>query len=642
MKKLKQAFLLSICTLLISCQEQMLMEQGTPLNESGSQTSSTQAAPIPVSSDLAGVQYEEPITTNITGNEGEFMAIIKPGYSEEQILQTIGATVTRIKTYIPRFRMIAFSATSTQIYSLMNNPLIQAIQVDVDLKMHLSTATTQVRAREVRDHGVEGEGARVCIIDSGINYHRDLNIPEVEYDFVESDDKAEDDNGHGTAVAGIVSSMDEDLAFVKGNSGVAPRATLLIAKVFGPDGTASGSTIASALDWCAKNKADVINMSLGHGGFISSCDTDFTALFSNKVAGLGIIVVAASGNDGFTDRVSSPACGSKVLGVGSVNKQDMKSSFSNAGSEVALSAPGEGIMTTTASGSYGSFSGTSAATPFVAGAAALLKSMPENPDASKIKEALIRGAKDLGTPGKDSSYGQGRLDVAASYNYIRSMGGSTGGTSGGVTGGGTSGGFTGETSGGSTGGVIQPEPPSKFKLGIVTKSNEAKSNSFRSSQRSIVKDCPADHYLTDLEVQGATWFIYPSITWFRMECQALKSLNTSTEFGKRQGSSVRGNLCSDKKAIIGLDIKSGSNIKDLRSECADLSYDTTKAGAVKLTNPTVSRYALGRSFFLDDKESLTCPENMVAVGIDASYKSDSDEWAFTRLALRCAMISTSK
>jgi subtilisin family serine protease len=77
-------------------------------------------------------------------------------------------------------------------------------------------------------------------------------------------------------------------------------------------------------------------MSLGHGGYTSTCDSDFTALFSNTTSDRGIIVVAASGNDGYQDKISSPACGSKVIAVGSVNKSDQYSSFSNASNQVDL------------------------------------------------------------------------------------------------------------------------------------------------------------------------------------------------------------------------------------------------------------------------------------------------------------------
>jgi subtilisin family serine protease len=596
-------------------------------------------------------QTKAPVTPiTVTGREGNFMAIINDGYSEAAILKMASTIGITIKRYIPSFRMIAFSASPDQIELLKISPLIKDIQVDVVIPMQLNTATTQIRSREVRDKGTHGQGARVCIIDSGMNYHSELPMPEKEYDFVDSDSRAEDENGHGTAVAGIIASQDPDLTLVKGKSGVAPESILLIAKVFGPSGTASGSSIAAALDWCASNNAHVINMSLGHGGYPSSCDTDFTALFSNQTADKGIVVVAASGNDGFTDKVSSPACGSKVIGVGSVSKQDVKSGFSNAGSEVAISAPGEFISTTSHNGGFKSFSGTSAAAPFVAGVAALLKSMPEKPTALKIKDALLMGAKDLGAPGKDPQYGYGRVDAAESYNYIKSTsgGGLTGGTSGGSSGG-TTGGSTGGTTGGSTGGTTgggtggSTDVPTKFSFGMVTTSNEARSRAYKSSQSKVVQDCPANHYLSDFEVQGTTWFLSPSITWFKLECQSLKSLDTSVQIGQKRGSSkISNNFCGAKKAITALDIKTGSYIKDIRTECADVTYDSQKAGSVKIDGHAVTKYAFGRGFLFDSNTPVDCPANMVAVGLDASYKSDRDEWAFTRLKLRCAPITTSK
>lgn len=122
----------------------------------------------------------------------------------------------------------------------------------------------------------------------------------------------------------------------------------------------------------------------------------------------------------------------------------------------------------------------------------------------------------------------------------------------------------------------------------------------------------------------------------------MNSLDTSTQIGEKKGSSASGNLCDDKKAITGLEVKTASNIKDIRPECASVSYDRDKAGNVKTEGHTASKYALKRSFYFDEEDNLSCPYNTVAIGIDASYKSDSDEWAFTRLSLRCAKLSTSQ
>lgn len=551
-------------------------------------------------------------TVFISGTQKVFIAqtnVLVDAQLESQLTLQFGITVKR------RFRKLkgfVFSATDLQAEALKASPVILGVQAEVAVKMSLNTAVSQIEADHVHNEGYNGTGTKVCIIDSGLNDHANLPNPDAEYDFYNSDSIAEDQNGHGTAVAGIIASNHSAGIGINSYKGVAPGSRLLIAKVFGAADSSSSATIVSALDWCADNGAEVINMSLGHGGYSSACDTEYTALFANNTAALGIVVVAASGNDGYTDKISSPACGSKVLSVGSVSKTDARSSFSNGASILNVMAPGEYITTTNKNGSFSTFSGTSAATPFVTGVAALLKSLPEDPSAEEIKLAIKTTAKDLGAVGKDNLYGNGRIDAYAAYNYI----------SGNGSGGGP---LTFETSSGVLDGSVQ-------------------GSQYRSNQSYFQVDCPADHYLSDLEIQKSVWFLYPTITWFKYHCQSMKSLDTSKSFGRKRYSgdtNVSKNHCADKKAITGLEVTYDWYIKDFRIQCADLSYHASVAGDVSTINKTISQSTIfGRGDFNDSEELIECPEGEVVVGFEGNSKSDRNEWAITKFGVRCSPIQT--
>jgi subtilisin family serine protease len=616
--------LLVLLGLLTACQETITppgQEESQSVEAEGTTTTGTTSPTVTpltatLSPDLGGV-----IDVATVGNESSqnYLAILNSGYTGSTIQMLATTFGIQAKKVIHRFSMLSFKATPSQVNLMRSSPFVKSIQADVLIKMHLNTGVSQIRAKNVQDLGVDGSGVRVCVIDSGLNPHNNLAIPANEYDFVNDDTDADDEHGHGTAVTGIIASQHSGTLVLPGYKGVAPSVTLLVAKVFGASGTASGSVIASALDWCANNNAQVINMSLGHGGFATACDTDYTALMANTVAQLGISVVAASGNDGYANLISSPACGSKVISVGSVSKADMVSSFSNKGSILDLTAPGESITTTNSTGGFSAVSGTSAAAPFVTGVIALLKSLPESPSAETIKQALFSGAKDLGSAGKDDSYGYGRVDALAAYNLIKNIsgGGTTGGTGGGTL---------------------------SFSVSSPVLADDVRSTQYSSSQTQASKNCPSGHYLSDLEIQRSYWGVYRSITWMKLKCQSMQSLNTSQEMGvKRYAGSknVKTNVCTNKRGITGINVVYDRYIKDFKFECSQLSYSSTTPGNVTVLDRKLnSSHTFGYKQWDDYEEEMRCPGNSIAVGLEVHAKKDKNEWAFTRLGLRCADIAT--
>jgi len=301
-----------------------------------------------------------------------------------------------------------FTATVSRSYyeQLKSNPNLEVFE---DHRFHvvLDDSGPLIGANNVpgliyNGSNVTGSGISVCIIDTGINYsHPALGgcsqasflagtcakVPG-GYDYVNSDSDPADDNGHGTHVAGIVASTDSTYR------GIAPNASIVAMKVLDSSGAGYGSDIISAIDWCVTNAArfniSAISMSLGGDAlFTTYCDSDSTESASAFAAPIddavahNISVVIASGNDASTTGISSPACIKNATSVGATTKADAIASYSNRNNITDLLAPGSLITSLrwsptscisacTCSGIYMTCSGTSMATPHVAGAIALL------------------------------------------------------------------------------------------------------------------------------------------------------------------------------------------------------------------------------------------------------------------------------
>lgn len=244
-----------------------------------------------------------------------------------------------------------------------------------------------------------GKGAKIAIVDTGVAKHPDIGKISAQRDFVNDDGRADDDVGHGTHVTGIAAALTNN---TRGVAGGCPSCTLMIAKVLDAQG-GYDSDIAKGINWSADRHADVINLSLG--------GTGKSAVLGRAVARAwrkGTVVVAAAGNE-HTRRPSYPAAYPQAIAVGATNKFDKMARFSNRGSWVDLTAPGVSIYSTVP-GSYKAYSGTSMASPHVAGLAGLLAS--QNLSARQIRARMQNTAVDLGPRGKDPYYGYGRINAA--------------------------------------------------------------------------------------------------------------------------------------------------------------------------------------------------------------------------------------
>jgi subtilisin family serine protease len=281
----------------------------------------------------------------------------------------------------------------------------------------------------------------VAVIDSGVDYtHPELggcSISQVNgnsctrvapgYDYFNFDNDPSDDNGHGTHVAGIISSSTNNGS---GISGINWNARIIPIKVLNQWGQGYDSDISSGIVFAADRGAKVINLSLG--GFGQS-QTMTNAV--NYALSRGILVVAAAGNNNADVKYFTPANIAGVMAVSATDENDLKASFSNYGDSVSISAPGTNIISLRAAGTdlycasgacnqriinniYYRASGTSMSSPHVAGAAAIVWSGNTSLSGEAIKNILINSSKDINTPGFDASSGYGRLDLGSALTNM--------------------------------------------------------------------------------------------------------------------------------------------------------------------------------------------------------------------------------
>lgn len=268
-----------------------------------------------------------------------------------------------------------------------------------------------IQAPEAWKEGGSTEQVTVAVLDTGVDYtHPDLaNRVDAHngYNYIDGNFDVMDDDGHGTHVAGIIATELNNI----GIAGVCGDANVKILplKVLDDQGNGTMYDVSFAIMDAVDKGADVINLSLsGERG------QEEPKMLQEAIAYAlmhDVVVVAAAGNDG--DRVGRyvPASIPGVIAVSAVDEEMELAKFSNYGSEIALAAPGEEILSTYLRGRYVYASGTSQAAPFVSGTIALMKAAEPQLTVQDIKERLQRTAIDLGRKGPDEKYGYGLVNA---------------------------------------------------------------------------------------------------------------------------------------------------------------------------------------------------------------------------------------
>ncbi|GFZ29832.1 hypothetical protein CSC2_03580 [Clostridium zeae] len=294
---------------------------------------------------------------------------------------------------------------------LLKDSNVAYVEVDNVVKVADTTfsnwGVSDINAQASWQSGFTGKGVKVAVIDTGAATHSDLSITGGTNVISGSTTASfSDDNGHGTHVAGIIGAK----GVSGGVKGVAPDASIYAVKALDSSGSGYTSDVISGIDWAIENKMDIISMSLGSSQSDTSLQNAVDTAYNS-----GILVVAAAGNDGNADgtgtNVEYPANYSSVIAVGAVDSTNKRAYFSSTGSKVEVSAPGVNITSTYLNGSYAQMSGTSMATPFVAGDLALLKQKYPSYTNVQLRNLLDSNIVDLGVSGRDSSYGFGLIQA---------------------------------------------------------------------------------------------------------------------------------------------------------------------------------------------------------------------------------------
>jgi thermitase len=258
-------------------------------------------------------------------------------------------------------------------------------------------------------------GAPIAIVDSGVDAgHEDLQGRVAACAHAAGGKVitggCDDDNGHGTHVAGTIGAAADNAA---GIAGIAPASPLLICKALGgAEGSGSVADVAACIGWAHAAGARVISMSLG-GPSSRTLAAAVTAAWA-RGGRSGSVLVAAAGNDG-DGSFEYPAALADVISVGATDDAGEPAAFSNANADVELVAPGVDVLSDRAGGGYVQMSGTSMATPHVAAVAALVAGAVGG-SARALRARLDSSARDLLAPGRDPGTGFGMVDAAAAIS----------------------------------------------------------------------------------------------------------------------------------------------------------------------------------------------------------------------------------
>jgi subtilisin family serine protease len=343
--------------------------------------------------------------------------------SARAVAAAAGAEVTHTYKLVPA---TAMRVSPAGIQALSQDPTVDFIWPDLPVHTWLNQSVPHINVPQVWDLGFHGEGMKIGVVDTGIDpTHPDFaGRIAAKTSLVGGD--GTDDNGHGTHVCSIAAGSG---AASEGKyRGVAPAASLYVAKVLDANGSGSTSGVMAGVEWAVDQGVHVINLSLGSDGACDGTDA-LSTLCDQAVQQHGVVVCVAAGNAGpAAGTVGSPGCARWVITIGAADDSDVIANFSSRGPTADgrikpdILFPGVNIVAAQAAGTslgpvvaphYIRLSGTSMATPHATGSAALLLQAKPDLTPNQVKWVLLTSAVNLGQPA--NSQGSGRADVFAAY-----------------------------------------------------------------------------------------------------------------------------------------------------------------------------------------------------------------------------------
>ncbi len=360
-----------------------------------------------------------------------------------ETLQAAGGTRLRSIETDPRYQLWQVpQGKEVELANLMNqqpgveyaefNSIYSVDVVPNDPNYYAQWAHPKINSPAAWDVSTGSTSIVIAVIDTGIDLnHPDLASKLVQgHDYWDYDTTPNDENGHGTHVAGIAAALTNNSV---GVAGMSWGAKIMPVRALNAEGSGFNYDIISAIEFAKNNGADIINMSLGGPTYSQAMQDMVTAAHA-----AGAMVIAAMGNES-TNAPAYPAAYSNVMAVSATDQGDGLSYYSNYGSHVDIAAPGGemsnyhdtgGILSTMPTynvylttsyyyyKNYDYMQGTSQASPYVAGLAALVWSLAPGFTNDQVQAVIQNTAVDLGTGGWDTSFGWGRINASAALAAV--------------------------------------------------------------------------------------------------------------------------------------------------------------------------------------------------------------------------------
>ncbi|MEH7095211.1 S8 family peptidase [Neobacillus vireti] len=359
--------------------------------------------------------YEKEIVVNFK--------TIPPQEKINQYLKDIDGSVREQHETVYIFKSNRLSANELEKYFIKNNAVEYAEPHYIFIPNEVNDTYYQSYQWNLPAIGTErgwnlsrgSKKVKIAVVDTGV----DLDHPDLArrlttgYNAIDNSSKPDDDNGHGSHVAGIIAA---DTNNGVGMAGITWYNPIIPVKVMGADGTGGSFYVAKGIRWAVDHDADVINLSLGN---YQSCDVLESAI--DYALEKNVVVISAAGNDNTSQR-SYPAAYPGVLGVAAVDWDGKRAEFSNFGDYVDVAAPGVDIPSTFSNGEYASLSGTSMAAPHVTALAGLIRSVNPKLKNTDVVKIITGSAQPVGKNTRSPYFGNGIINNAAALQMAEKKG----------------------------------------------------------------------------------------------------------------------------------------------------------------------------------------------------------------------------